>query len=166
MQATTDDIQEEYDLATSMFGDAVHDIPTRQAWLDKNPEIDFIVKDQGKLVGFINMLPVKHETIMRFMQGEIRGWHIPTEDVLPYTPSSVLECIVMGMATTPAIEKQRRTQYGAKLISGLIDFLTPSRRKTHRYYETLRDQCHTHGYSYSQTCRLPGTRTDRQAYRL
>jgi len=123
MQATTDDIQEEYNLATSMFGDAVHDIPTRQAWLDKNPETDFLVRDQGRLVGFINMLPVKHETIMRFMQGDIRGWDIPAEDVLPYTPGSVLECIVMGMATTPAADKQRRTQYGAKLISGLIDFL-------------------------------------------
>src|SRR2546423_7694626 len=88
-----------------------------------NPETDFLVRDQGRLVGFINMLPVKHETIMRFMQGDIRGWDIPAEDVLPYTPGSVLECIVMGMATTPATEKQRRTQYGAKLISGLIDFL-------------------------------------------
>src|SRR5437763_6029063 len=73
MQATTDDIQEEYDLSTSMFGDAIHDIPTRQAWLDKNPETDFLVRDQGRLVGFINMLPVKHETIMRSMQGDIRG---------------------------------------------------------------------------------------------
>ena len=106
-----------------MFGDAVHDIPTRKAWLEKNPETDFLVRDQGRLVGFINLLPVKHETIMRFMQGDIRGWDIPAEDVLPYTPGSVLECIVMGMATTPAADKLRRTQYGAKLISGLMDFL-------------------------------------------
>jgi transcriptional regulator with XRE-family HTH domain len=123
MKATTDDIQEEYDLATSMFGDAVHNIPTRHAWLRKNPDTDFIVRDRGRLVGFINILPVKHETIMRFMRGEIRGWDIPAEDVLPFTPGSLLECIVMGMATTPEAKKTIRAQYGAKLIRGLIDFL-------------------------------------------
>jgi hypothetical protein len=123
MKATTEDIQEEYDLATSMFGNAVHDLPTRQAWLQKNPETDFIVREQERLVGFINMLPVKHETIMRFIKGEIPGWDIPADDVLPYTPGSILECIVMGMATTPEAEKTRRAQYGAKLISGLFAFL-------------------------------------------
>ena len=123
MRATEKDIQEEYDLATSMFGNATHDIPTRKAWLHKNPDTDFIVRDEGKLAGFINMLPVKVETIKRFMNGEIRGWEIPADDVLPYTPGSTLECIVMGMATTPETEKQRRTLYGAKLIHGLLDFL-------------------------------------------
>jgi tetratricopeptide (TPR) repeat protein len=123
MKVTIEDIQEEYDLATSMFGSATHDVPTRRAWLQKNPETDFIVRDQERLVGFINMLPVKHETIMRFMKGEIRGWDIPAEDILPYTPGSVLECILMGMATTPETAKTRRAQYGAKLISGLFDFL-------------------------------------------
>jgi hypothetical protein len=123
MKATAEDIQEEYDLAASMFGNAIHDIPTRRAWLQKNPETDFIVRDQERLVGFINMLPVRHETIMRFMKGEIRGWDFPAEDILPYTPGSVLEWILMGMVTTPETAKTRRAQYGAKLISGLFEFL-------------------------------------------
>jgi tetratricopeptide (TPR) repeat protein len=123
MKATTEDIQEEFDMATSMFGDAVHSIATREAWLQKNPDTDFIVRDRGIIVGFINMLPVKPETIKRFMDGKMRGWEILADDVLPYTPNSTLECIVMGMATAPEAERTRRAQYGAKLISGLLDFL-------------------------------------------
>ena len=42
------------------------------------------MRDQDKLVGFINMQPVKHETIMKFMKGEIKGWEIAAEDVLPF----------------------------------------------------------------------------------
>ncbi len=57
------------------------------------------------------------------MAGEIHGWEIPAEDVLPYTPGSTLECIVMGMATIPEAERTKRAQYGARLISGLIEFL-------------------------------------------
>ncbi len=123
MKATTDDIEDEYDLASFMFGSAVHDIPTRRAWQNKNPDMDFIVRDNGRLVGFINMLPVKHNTIMRFMKGELRGWEISAEDVLSYTPGSNLECILMGMAASPELNTLRRAQVGAKLISGLAEFL-------------------------------------------
>src|SRR5258707_1729469 len=123
MMATPDDILDEYNLATSIFGDAVHDVPIRRAWLARNPGTDFIVRDREQLMGFLNLLPVKHNTIMKFMRGEIRGWDIPAEDILPYTPNSEVECIVMGMATTPEALPNKRTQYGRRLISGVAQFL-------------------------------------------
>lgn len=123
MKATADDIQDEYDLAMFVFEGATHDVQTRKAWLAKNPDIDFIVKDQGIMVAFLTMLPVKHETIMRFMRAEIRGWEIAADDVLPYVPGSAVECIIMSMATTPDATPLRRKQYGQKLISGLTQFL-------------------------------------------
>jgi hypothetical protein len=122
MKATADDVLEEYQLATSMFGDAVHDVATRHAWLESNPDTDFIVRDQRRLVGFINVLPVKHETIMKFLRGEIRGWEIPAEDIVPYAPGSNVECILMGMATTPETNAGKRAYYGRRLINGLIQF--------------------------------------------
>jgi hypothetical protein len=51
---------------------------------------------------------VQHETTMKFMRGEIRGWEIPAEDVLPYTPGSKVECIVMGMVTIPGAAAGKR----------------------------------------------------------
>jgi hypothetical protein len=123
MIATPDDILDEYNLATAIFGNATHNLQTRHAWLEKNPESDFIVRDHEQLVGFLNLLPVKHETIMKFIRGEIRGWEIPAEDILPYTPNSKVECIVMGMATTPEAEPNKRTQYGRRLINGVARFL-------------------------------------------
>ena len=123
MKATATDILDEYSLATSMFGDATHDIQTRHAWLEKNPNIDFILRDRERLVGFINILPVKHETIMKFMDGKIRGWEIPANDILPYTSGSKVECIIMGMATTPEVEIDKRTHYGQRLINGVVRFV-------------------------------------------
>jgi hypothetical protein len=124
MKATTDDdFKEEHELAALLFGNSIHSLETRMAWLEKNPDLDFIIRDHGRLVGFINLLPTKHEAIMRFMNGEIRGWEISPEDVLPFTPGSSMECIIMGMATAQDVEITRRVQYGAKLLSGLIEFL-------------------------------------------
>jgi hypothetical protein len=124
MKATTEeDFNEEHELGTLLFGNAIHSMEIRRAWLEKNPDIDIIARDNGRLVGFINLLPAKHEAIEQFMSGKTRGWEIKAEDVLPFTPGSTLECILMGMATTPDVGPTRRKQYGAKLISGLIDFL-------------------------------------------
>jgi hypothetical protein len=57
------------------------------------------------------------------MEGEIRGWDIKKDDVLEYSSNMDVSCILMGMGTTPRAERTRRTQYGARLISGFIEFL-------------------------------------------
>lgn len=123
MKATHEDIKEEYEMAALMFGNATHDVLTREAWLTKNAETDFIVRDEGKLVAFLNVLPVKHETIMQFINGEIRGWEISANDVLAYEKGSKVECLVMSMGTSPDVNIARRTQYGARLLSGFLQVL-------------------------------------------
>jgi len=123
-KATVDDFQEEYELAVLMLnGSAGYDIPTYEAWLHKNPETNFIVRDQGRLVACMHVLPLKQETITRWMEGDIRAWEISTEDVLPYTAGSSVECIILGMATTIDVDEWKRRQYGARLIRGFLHFL-------------------------------------------
>jgi hypothetical protein len=71
MQATLDDIDEEYELATLMLNwSAAYGVPTYKAWLGKNPCTNFIVRDQGRLVAFMLVLPVKQRTIKRWINGE------------------------------------------------------------------------------------------------
>ena len=124
MKATLDDIHEEYELATLMLNGSVgYGIPVYEAWLRKNPETNFIVRDQGRLVAFMHVLPVKQEIIKRWMKGEIREWEISAEDVLPYTPRSPVECIIMCMVTTPDVDKRKRRQYGVRLMRGYLHFL-------------------------------------------
>lgn len=124
MKATLDDIQEEYELAALVLnGSAGYGVPTYEAWLRKNSDTNFIVRDQGRLVAFMHVLPVKQETIKHWMNGEIREWEISAEDVLPYTPGSSVECIIMSMATTSDVDKRKRHQYGLRLIRGFPHFL-------------------------------------------
>ncbi len=52
MKATLNDIYEEYELAALMLnGSAGYGVPSYKAWLGKNPDTNFIVRDQGRLVG-------------------------------------------------------------------------------------------------------------------
>jgi len=123
MQGTFDDIAEEFQLSTLLFGNEVNSISTLHAWLAKNPHIHFIVRDKKNLAGHMHVLPVRHETIMRFIRGEIRGWEITPEDILPYTPGSKVECIIKSMITSPEANPKRRVHYGQRLISGFVRFI-------------------------------------------
>src|SRR5712692_2410732 len=123
-KATLGDIHEEYELAALVLnGSAGYGVPTYEAWLRKNADTNFIIRDQGRLVAFMHVLPVKQNTIKRWMDGEIRTWEISAEDVLPYTPGSSAECIIMSMATTSDVDRQKRHQYGFLLIRGFLHFL-------------------------------------------
>jgi hypothetical protein len=124
MKTTLDDIYEECELATLMLnGYAPYGVPTYKAWLDKNPATNFIVRDQGRIVAFIIVIPVKQRTIKRWINGEIREWEISPEDVLTYIPESSMECIVMSMATTSDVDSLKRREYGLRLIRGFLNFL-------------------------------------------
>jgi len=124
MKATQDDIHEEYELAALMLnGSAGYGVPTYKAWLGKNPDTNFIVRDQDRLVAFMHVLPVEQNTIKRWMRGEVRAWEISAEVVLPYTPGSSVECIIMNMATTADVDKWKRHQYGLRLMRGYLHFL-------------------------------------------
>jgi len=124
IHATLDDIHEEYELAALMLdGSARYGMPTCEAWLRKNFATNFIVRDRGRLVAFMHVLPVKRETIKRWLNGEIREWEIRAEDVLLYTPGMPVECIIMSMVTTPDVDKRQRRQYGMHLIRGFLHFL-------------------------------------------
>ena len=118
---TLEDQEEELLLTRYMFGPAAHDMETRKAWFAKNKEIDYIVRDDGKIVSFMNLLPAKHEAIMDFMDGKIRGWDIQAEDVEAFEPGKPIEVIVMGMATTPDAPPERRRMYSAALLRGMRD---------------------------------------------
>lgn len=124
LKATLDDIHEEYELATLLLnGSMGYGLPTYEAWLHYNPDTNFVVRDQGRLVAFMQALPVKRETMRRWLNGEVKEWQIGAEDVLPYMPGSSVECMITSIATTSDVDKRKRHMYGIHLIRGFLHFL-------------------------------------------
>lgn len=123
LKATQDDIHEEYELATLLLnGSMGYGLPTYEAWLRYNPDSNFIVRDQGRLVAFMQMLPLKRETLKRWLNGEVREWEIGVEDVLPYEVGSSVECLISSIATTADVDKWKRRVYGMRLMRGFLRF--------------------------------------------
>jgi hypothetical protein len=121
-KATTDDIEAIYDVAVSLWGTAgTIGIETRRKWYQSNSDIDYVVKQDGIIVGFVSLMPLKHETIEKLMSGDIRGWDITSDDVLPFTPGASLECFVMAIAVRSGVKKAEK--YGMRLLIGAIHTL-------------------------------------------
>ncbi|HVB61784.1 MAG TPA: hypothetical protein VNE61_11365 [Ktedonobacteraceae bacterium] len=116
--AKPDDVQGIYDVMAKFWGMLY--IPTveqRLAWYQVNPEIDYVVKREGIVTGYITLLPLKPETMQKLMAGEIGTKDLQPTDILPFTPGNPLECW-LGLAVKPGVFRQET--YGIYLISGML----------------------------------------------
>ncbi len=117
--AKPEDMQAEYDFAQNVYGTSIT-VEQRQAWLAKNPEFDYIVKRDNKVVAYLTLLPLKHETVQPFMEGKIRGKDITPDDIETFEPNKAIECIIIGTATDPDVEETTSTYYMLVLIRGIM----------------------------------------------
>jgi hypothetical protein len=125
-KATLSDLDEEYKLARLTFGrnaDTEEIRKGKQAFLEKNPDINYHLYDHGNFVGCIDIIPLKHEAIVDFLQGKVIAWLIDPENIEQFEPGKPLECLIIDMLTTPGVEPFKRSSYAARMISNFINVL-------------------------------------------
>lgn len=121
-KATSQDIQGIYDVGMSLWGNVgTPTLETRLGWYQSNPDIDYVVKQEGIVAGYVSLMPLKHETIEQLLVGEKRGGEIKPDEVLPFTPGVPLECFVMALGVRAGLRKEEK--YGIRLIIGSIHAL-------------------------------------------
>lgn len=118
-KATPEDAQGIYEVIASLWGTLfTTPVEIRLSWYHKNPSIDYVVKKEGIVAGYITIMPLKHEIIEQLMKGKIRGWDIKADDILPFTPGIPLECYT-GAAIRAGVYQPER--YGMRLILGVME---------------------------------------------
>ena len=116
--ATEEDIPGIYDVLISLWGPAnATTNETRLSWHKINPEIDYIVKQEGIIVGFVNLKPLRTETIEKYIAGTIQVKDIKADDILPFTPGVPLDCEA-GIAVRAGVHNPKK--YAMRLIAGII----------------------------------------------
>ncbi len=119
--ATVEDMEAEQELAKHSIGSpGLMTAEIRKAWLTKNPEGHYLLKYNKKLVAYFWLLPVKHERLMEFMDGKIRGGEIRVEDIDTFEPGKLVECFVVGWASEPDVGELTRMHYVQHLIRAVM----------------------------------------------
>jgi len=104
-------------------------VETRLAWLEKNPDLFYVVKRENEVVGYTAIIPMEPEKIQRILANEDFIRDLRSEEILEFKPGIPLHVYAMTMVTKPGISKAKKRAYGSSLIAGLITTITELGKK-------------------------------------
>jgi hypothetical protein len=117
MLARPEDMEDEQELAERSVGPGLS-AEARRRLLTANPESDYHVRYDDKLVAVLNLTPLKHETMMALIENKI-GWDdIQAEDVERYEPGKPIEVFITVIASDPDVDEKTRMGYMLHLLRG------------------------------------------------
>ena len=131
-QATFNDIASIVDIDERTFNAGGPDAEPRESymrwlgetylrWMGKNPDAFHVLRNEnGKVVGFSILLPLKKDTMDRFVKNEIQMRNIPTEDIDLFEAGKPLHVYVIAICIDPSFRVAIKQEYAAKLINGLF----------------------------------------------
>ena len=121
-KATLETQGDEFKLAMLNFGERTQQFNEKRIeLLKKNPDMSYYLYDGKFMVASINSVPLQHEGILKFKNGE-RGWLLG-EYVEQYVAGKPLELIIIDCMTTPLAPNNKRKQYAQRLFAELADLL-------------------------------------------
>jgi len=119
---TKEEVLETTKISDYIFGGHI-DTDRQIDWLKRNPDISYVVKSEGKVVGYVVILPLKPEKIEKLLSEEEHTVDIKPEEIEVFKPGIPLHLYGGAIGTIAGITLAEKRTYGARLISGLIDTL-------------------------------------------
>lgn len=122
-RATKEDVADCARISGTIF-DAAFAVEKQIAWMEKNPDICYVVKNiDNKVVGHVLMLPLEPEIIEKILREEIFSLNLETRDIGTFEPGKPLHLYMASIAVEPKLTLTEQHTYGARLIAGLMDVL-------------------------------------------
>ncbi len=122
-RATVEDVPACAKISDDIFGGAHFDIEKQVTWMKKNPDICYVVKSEGEVVGYVLMLPLDPKKIERILREEEFALDIDVSEVGEFIPGKPLHLYMASIAVTPSVTLAEKRAYGSRLVGGLLDVL-------------------------------------------
>lgn len=128
-RATENDLKATVEITRVLFG--LRDSPEatlarRLSWYKRNPELFFVLKSEGAVVGYFVWLPLKPAKIMNILNGTEYSQETNAEEIEAFEPGKPLHIYLMGIGVRPGLSHFEKRSYGARLVAGvmktIIDF--------------------------------------------
>jgi len=96
---------------------------TRLSWLDRNPDLFYVVEHGGEIVGFTAIIPLKPKKIEEILNSDELAMHINPDEIDEFKPGKPLHLYISTMRTKPDISMLEKRSYGVRLVGGVISVL-------------------------------------------
>jgi hypothetical protein len=93
-------------------------IEKRAAWIERNPDIAYMLKSEGKVVGCAFIMPLSEEKIFQILSSQVKPPTRPAEIAL-YEPGKHVHLYVRAVGVLQSVSKAQRKHWAARLIKGL-----------------------------------------------
>jgi hypothetical protein len=118
INATPQDMPEMADLLESLF-DGRPNIERWSAWMERNPEIGYILRSDGKVVGCGLIVPLSMEKIQYILSEEVTPPTYPNE-ILLYEPGKPVNLYVRSIGVLQqGVSAKQRKYWAERLLLGL-----------------------------------------------
>jgi hypothetical protein len=119
VRATPEDMPQAVALADSVFG-GLNTIPLeeRLAWLGKNPDVDYFLKQEDRIVGYLSLVPLDLETIDDLLHARRFAKDLEARDILTYVPGEPVDVYGMAIGIRPGVSLTQKRTWGELLLLG------------------------------------------------
>jgi hypothetical protein len=119
VQASMSDLSQAAELAEAVFGEGNPlSLQTRLEWLQKNPAIDYVLKQGDQIVGFFSLVPLPSDTILDLFQGRRKVSDLRPRDILPYVPGETVDLFGLALGVRQGASLSERRKWGELLLLG------------------------------------------------
>lgn len=118
--ARNEDMPAQEALDTRAIGPGGMPVETLKAWLAANGECSYHVYHDNKLVAFMNIVPIKRETVEKLLEDKMHWRDInPQTDIENFEPGKPVDLYVSGIASSPDVDETTRQHYMFVLLRGV-----------------------------------------------
>src|SRR6266567_2592483 len=125
---TREEILESAKLSDAIFGGHI-DIDRQMAWLSRNPDICYVAKNEGKVVGYAIILPLSFEKIEKLLREEEYTVNIEADEIGEFTSGETTHLYLGAIGVIPGVTLAEKRAYGSRLVSGLMKVIIELGRK-------------------------------------
>ena len=102
---------------------------TRLSWLDKNPDLFYVVESGSEIVGFTAIIPLEPKKIEEILNSNELAMNINPDEIDEFKPGKPLHLYIATMRTKPDIGMLEKRSYGVRLVGGVISVLMDTLEK-------------------------------------
>jgi hypothetical protein len=117
-QATPADMPE-ISVLLETFYSAKISVEKRTAWIERNPQVAYILRHDSKLIGCAFIMPLSEEKIIEILSNQIKPPTRPHEIDL-YEAGKHYQLYSRATGVLQSVSKKQRRHWAARLIAGLI----------------------------------------------
>lgn len=122
--ATQDDIPATMQIGTAIFGSEGTSLERRLRWMEKNPEIFYVVRSaRGEVLGFACILPLSPDKIAKILREEEHPSDITPEEIQEFKPGEPIDIYVAALCVKPGLPLIEEHRRGFQLVAGLMQVL-------------------------------------------